>query len=91
MGAARWRVTAAPSASRGTGRPTRSSVASASGCWPWSLSPNDDLPSSSSGRGGGSRGAGLDLGEGNGDEVQNGKKLADKRLTTEDNVGCLIG
>lgn len=52
VAAVRWRVTAAPSASRGTGPPTRSSVASVSGCWLWSRSPNDDLPSSSPGRGG---------------------------------------
>lgn len=56
--AARWLATVAPSASRGTGPPTRSSVASASGCWPSSRSPNDDLPSSSPGRGGGRPGVG---------------------------------
>lgn len=49
--AARWRATAAPSASSGTGPPTRSSVASASECWPSSRSPSDDLPSPSPGRG----------------------------------------
>lgn len=49
--AARWHATAAPSASSGTGLPTRSSVASASECWPSSRSPSDDLPSPSPGRG----------------------------------------
>lgn len=49
--AARWRATAAPSASSGTGPPTRSSVVSASGCWPSSRSLSDDLPSPSPGRG----------------------------------------
>lgn len=57
--AARWRATVALSASRGTGPPIRSSVASASGCWPSSLSPSDDLPSPSPGRGGRTREGGV--------------------------------
>lgn len=35
-------------------------------------------------------GTGFDLWEGSGDEAQNRGKIADERLTTEDNVGCLI-
>lgn len=88
-GAARWRATAAPSASRGTGLPTRSSVGSARGFWPWSRNQSDDLPSPSPGRGGWKGGwgaSGIDLFESSGDEVQPGAEML-----TRDNVGCLKG
>lgn len=87
-GAARWRATAAPSASRGTGLPTRSSVGSARGFWPWSRSQSDDLPSPSPGRGGGKGGwgaSGLDLLESSGDEVQPGAEML-----TRDNVAWRV-
>lgn len=81
--AARWHATVAPSASRGTGPPTRSNVVSASGCWPWSRSPSDDHPSSLPWRRWGS------IGEGGGQSWSaNWGEHADKTLT-EDNVGCL--
>lgn len=39
---AKWHATAAHSANREIGRPTRSSAVSVNGFWPWNLSLNDD-------------------------------------------------
>lgn len=88
--AARWHATAAPSASSGTGLPTRSSVASASECWPSSRSPSDDLPSPGRGQEGEEHGrggsTGLDSRDGSGAR-RTRQRLTMRLKRREDNVG----